>query len=154
MSSATSSTTRSSAALTPARTSVPSMGHSRAFSGSLWDVHTFDVSSIATAGVQSLSLAQLTGGQDALVLVVLLFDTAAGSTNTPPVASDLSLSGFEDQPLSGQLPGFDADGNALTFAIESGPRGRHSAVQFGNRCVYLFPAGQFLRGRDLPIPRF
>ncbi|MDQ3331850.1 MAG: Ig-like domain-containing protein, partial [Planctomycetota bacterium] len=56
-------------------------------------------------------------------LVVLLFDTPAGSQNAPPVASDLNVSGFEDQPITGQLPGFDPDGDPLTYSIVTGPVG-------------------------------
>jgi len=101
--------------------SVPNMGHSRAFDGSLWDINTFNLGSLATTGTQSLSLNQLQGTLDTLSLVVLLFDTSSSPPNTPPVASDLDIAGFEDQPLSGSLPGFDADGDSLTYTIVTPP---------------------------------
>ncbi len=103
-------------------TSVPSMGRSRVTGSALWDVHTFNLGSLATPGSQAISLNQLEGTLDSLSLVALLFDTSASPPNTPPVASDLDLAGFEDHVISGSLPGFDADGDSLTYAIVTPPR--------------------------------
>lgn len=103
-------------------TSVPNMGRSRVSGSALWDLHTFNLGALATPGIQTLSLKQFENTLDTLSLVVLLFDTSYAPPNTPPVAMDLDLVGFEDQALVGHLPGFDADGDPLTYTVVTPPR--------------------------------
>ena len=41
--------------------------------------------------------------------------------NDPPVAHDLQVGAGDDQPVSGQLPATDAEGDWLYYEVESGP---------------------------------
>ncbi len=60
--------------------SVPNAGTSRASNGSLWDLHTFDISSaFTTPGWYTLSMYGQIPNYDCLGLVVLLIDLQAGS---------------------------------------------------------------------------
>ncbi len=62
--------------------SVPDAGTSRATNGSLWDVHTFDISAaFTTPGSYTLSLNGQDPYSDCLGLVVLLIDLNAGSVS-------------------------------------------------------------------------
>ena len=61
-------------------TSVPDAGYSRAPNGSLWDIHTFDLTSIFTAtGAHELKLDSQGGGDDCLGLVLIVADLPRGS---------------------------------------------------------------------------
>jgi uncharacterized repeat protein (TIGR01451 family) len=98
-------------------------GPDNGYSGRLWDIKSFDVTSFLTNGLNSLSL---TTGQnaDCLSLVVAAVDLPAGAApvdNRPPTATALSVT----TPLGAAVPvtltGSDPDANPLTFAVATGP---------------------------------
>ncbi len=56
-----------------------------------------------------------------LVVPVTFTVTSGGGGNTPPVAQDQSVTTAEDTPKATTLSATDANGDALTYAIVSGP---------------------------------
>ena len=128
-------------------TSVSSMGRSRAINGSLWDIHTFNISS-AFSGAGSIqldvSLLQPTHSADSLALVAVFFDTSARPLNTPPVVADVSVSGDEDTVVVGDLSGTDAEDNSLTYSVVDRPsQGQLTLNPQTGRFAYTPPVNFF-----------
>jgi hypothetical protein len=81
--------------------SVPSAGASRAPNGSLWDIHTFDVTgAFGSPGLSTLTMSGQLPVNDCIALVLLIMDLTAGSapptftptltptpTNMPPTST-------------------------------------------------------------------
>jgi len=61
-------------------TTVPTAGNSRSMNGQLWDIHTFDLTSVFTqTGAHTLTLSGQTRGDDCLGLVLVMIDLPRGS---------------------------------------------------------------------------
>ncbi|MEQ1543170.1 MAG: putative Ig domain-containing protein [Novosphingobium sp.] len=67
-------------------------------------------------------------------------------TNTAPVAQDGSASGTEDAPITGQVAATDADGNALTYSLVTGPA--HGTITFNANGSYTYTPGSDYNGAD------
>ncbi len=110
--------------------SVPSRGQSRATTGELWDMHDFNLTSLAEGSFQtgdriSVSMTLGSGSNDSLKWIGFLVDQPTdGSTtgNARPVAEDLHLETNEMQEINGQMVGSDADGDPLTYRVISMPQ--------------------------------
>jgi FlaG/FlaF family flagellin (archaellin) len=59
-----------------------------------------------------------------------------------PVAGNYSVTTEEDTPVSGQVVGSDADGDALTYALGTGPVNGTVSVNANGSWTYT-PAGDF-----------
>ena len=68
--------------------------------------------------------------------------------NDAPEAGDLSLTGFEDAALAGELPVFDADGDELSYAIAAGGGPDHGEVSFDQDGNFLYTPDADYHGRD------
>lgn len=78
-------------------------------------------STAAAPGTDSFTFVVNDGAVDSNVATVAVTVTAAPVTNTPPVAIPGALSVAAGATIAGLLQGVDADGNALTFRIDSPP---------------------------------
>lgn len=77
------------------------------------------------------------GVSDATVSVPVRVDVTVQSVNDAPVAADLALSGDEDTSVAIHPAATDADGDALLWAVLSGPQhGSLSAIQADGSCIY------------------
>lgn len=98
--------------------------------GRLWDVISFDVTSLLAAGSNSVDITHAylgTGGRakgDCVSLVAAVIDLPAGSAppppaaNTPPsVTGTPEISTSSPEPITLQAQALDNDGDALTYII-------------------------------------
>ncbi|MBI4270680.1 MAG: hypothetical protein HY615_10135 [Candidatus Rokubacteria bacterium] len=113
--------------------SVPSAGTSRASNGSLWDIHSFDISPAfgGVPGDVTLNVDGLENTVDCLGLVVLMLDLEALSA---PNECDIDLDGDVDR----------ADVVAFAKACRAGTRtdcDRNGDGQFGLADVVVFARG-------------
>lgn len=76
--------------------SMTNAGHSRAGTDSLWDIHTFDITSIlGNAGLKDIGLSGMNATGDCHSLVVLMLDLGAGSA---PCGNGIVEEGEECDP--------------------------------------------------------
>lgn len=74
------------------------------------------------------------------------FSTGTPPANTAPVAQDAAASGSEDTPITGQVAATDADGNALTYSLVTGPA--HGTITFNANGSYTYTPGTDYNGAD------
>ena len=72
---------------------------------------------------------------------VIVVDTTP--PNTPPVANNQNLNVGEDSQLSGTLTAFDADGDATTFQLVSGPANHFAFTFISNGSFSYTPLANF-----------
>lgn len=103
--------------------SVTNAGYSRAGNDGLWDIHTFDITSIlGNAGVKDISLSGMTATGDCHSLVTLMLDLGGGSA---PCGNGTLEEGEECDPaapagpVSPQCPGLQTCVNDCTCGCTS-----------------------------------
>ncbi len=69
------------------------------------------------------------------------------TTNAAPVVADLALAGKEDTAISGTIAATDADGDALSFAVATGPAHGTLAVDAATG-AYTYQGAQDWSGQD------
>ncbi|MEO0370153.1 MAG: Ig-like domain-containing protein, partial [Pseudomonadota bacterium] len=68
------------------------------------------------------------------------------ATNTPPTATDSSLTIAEDNGFSGTLPGTDPDGGAVNFTLTTGPD--NGTVALSNDGTFVYTPNTDFNGED------
>lgn len=74
------------------------------------------------------------------------FSTGTPPANHAPVAQDGAASGSEDVTIAGQVAATDADGNALTYSLVTGPA--HGTITFNADGSYTYTPGTDYNGAD------
>lgn len=103
---------------------------------------TGDTDSIAVR----YTVFDLDAGRDTAELRVTINGTVSGDINEAPVASSLDLVIDEDTVLEGQLVATDADGDALTFSLVSGPS--NGTVTINANGTFAYTPGLDYNGAD------
>ncbi len=94
-------------------------------------------------GADSFTFKVNDGQSTSNIATVTLSVTAV---NDAPTAPDSSLSGSEDTPITGQLPAFDQENNALTFSVVAGPQ--HGVLTLNPNGAYTYTPTADYNGAD------
>ncbi len=73
-------------------------------------------------------------------------DTGADSRNTPPVAENMELETYRGVSVGGQLRAYDADGDTITFQLETEPM--KGTVELSADGHFIYTPEESRRGRD------
>lgn len=73
-------------------------------------------------------------------------DTSQEMQNTPPVAEHMELETYRGVSIGGQLAAYDAEGDAVTFEIETEPM--KGTVELSSDGYFIYTPDENRRGRD------